>query len=65
MPREVPFFDALFPTLMFAFVAAGICLFALDWWFTRKGVYRHVWYPALFRFSIFMILFSVLGLCIY
>ncbi len=65
MPREIALLDALVPPLLFAFVAAGICVLLLDWLFVRYGIYRHLWYPALFRLAVFVCLFSIFGLMIY
>ena len=65
MPREIALLDALVPTLLFAFLAAGIGSLALDWLFTHYRVYRHIWYPALFRLAVFVGLFAACGLRIY
>lgn len=65
MPREIALLDALVPTLLLAFVAAGIIVLLMDWLFVRHGVYRHLWYPALFRLAVFVSLFSIFGLMIY
>ncbi len=65
MPLEIALLDALVPTLVFAFVAAAASALLLDWLFVRYGIYRHLWYPALFRLSLFVCLFSVFGLMIY
>jgi len=65
MPREIAIFDALVPTLLFAFIAAGLGSLLLDWAFTRYDIYRHIWYPALFRLSLFACLFAASGLWIY
>ncbi|HEY3325844.1 MAG TPA: DUF1656 domain-containing protein [Novimethylophilus sp.] len=65
MPREVALFDALVPALLFAFLAAACVWLALDWLFVRYGIYRHIWYPALFRLAVFASLFAACGLWIY
>ncbi len=65
MPREIALFDALVPTLLFAFVLAGIGWLLLDTLLTRFRLYRHLWYPALFRFAAFVCLFAAGGLWIY
>lgn len=65
MPREIALFDALVPTLLFAFIAAGAGALLLDLTFTRYDLYRHIWYPALFRVSLFACLFAACGLWIY
>lgn len=65
MPREIALLDALVPTLLFAFLAAGLSSLALDWLFTRYRLYRVIWYPALFRLAVFVCLFAACGLWIY
>jgi hypothetical protein len=65
MPRELAVLDALVPTLMFAFLAAVAIILALDMAMVRFGLYRYVWYPALFRLTIFVCVFSSLGLWVY
>jgi hypothetical protein len=65
MPVEIAFFEALFPTLLFAFIAAGLGALLLDWAFTRYDIYQYTWYPALFRVSMFSCLFALFGLYVY
>jgi hypothetical protein len=65
MPRELALFDALVPTLLLAFVAAGAVHLLLDTVMNRLDLYRHVWYPALFRLAVFGCLFAAAGLWIY
>lgn len=65
MPREIALLDALVPTLLFAFLAAGFAIVVLDWIFSRYNLYRHIWYPALFRFALFVCMFTACGLFIY
>lgn len=65
MPREIAFFDALIPTILLALVAAAAVSWALDWLFARYQIYRLIWYPALFRLSLFACLFATFGLAIY
>jgi hypothetical protein len=65
MPREIALLDALVPTLLLAFLAAACGSLALDWLFVRYGIYRHLWYPALFRLAVFGCLFAACGLLIY
>lgn len=65
MPREIALFDALVPTLLFAFIVAGFSALLMDWLFTRYDLYRHIWYPALYRLALFICLFAACGLWIY
>lgn len=65
LPVELALLDALVPSLLFAFVAAGLASLILDWIFVRYELYRYLWYPALFRLALFICLFAVFGLCIY
>ncbi|GBG13311.1 uncharacterized protein NMK_0857 [Novimethylophilus kurashikiensis] len=65
MPREIAFFDALIPTILLALIGAAVVSWTLDWVFARYRLYRLIWYPALFRLSLFACLFAALGLAIY
>jgi hypothetical protein len=65
MPREIALLDALVPTLLLSFFAAVFASLALDWLFVRYRIYRHLWYPALFRLAVFGCLFASGGLLIY
>ncbi len=65
MPREIALLDALVPTLLPVFVLAGCAWLALDWLLTRHGLYRYLWYPALFRLAAFGCMFAAGGLWIY
>jgi hypothetical protein len=65
MPREIALFDALVPTLLLVFLAAASIALALDWLFVRHGLYRHLWYPALYRLAVLSCLFASGGLLIY
>lgn len=65
MPREVELLGATFPALVPAFLIAGIIMLALDRIFAISGLYRRVWHPSLFRFALFVSLFSGMGLVIY
>lgn len=65
MPREIAVFDALVPTLLFAFIAAGLIALLLDWIFSRFRLYTYLWYPALFRLCVFICVFAGIGLWIY
>lgn len=65
MPREIALLDALVPTLLLAFLAAALGALLLDSLLVRFGLYRYVWYPALFRLALFTCLFAVGGLFIY
>ncbi len=62
MPRELPLFDALFPTLFLVFLLSMVLQCVLELIFSRLGLYRHVWHPPLFRLSVFACVFGGLGL---
>jgi hypothetical protein len=64
MPREFALLDALVPTLFLAFLASVVFQTVLDRIMGRYGVYRYVWHPPLFRFSVFVCIFGVCGLLI-
>lgn len=65
MPREIALLDALVPTLLIAFLLSILLSWALDWLFANLGLYKYIWYRALFRFSLFICLFAGGGLWIY
>ncbi|MFC5475450.1 DUF1656 domain-containing protein [Paraherbaspirillum soli] len=62
MPREIPLFDALVPSLLLVFIGCVFLQILLDWLFGRLGLYRHVWHPGLFRIAVFACLFGSLAL---
>lgn len=62
MPREFALLDALVPTLLLAFLVSIALQAFLDKIFGRLGLYRHVWHPPLFRVSVFVCIFGILGL---
>ncbi len=62
MPREIPLFDALVPTLFLVFLVSIVLQTVLDRVMGRCGVYRYVWHPPLFRLSVFICIFCVCGL---
>ncbi|MDD2336141.1 MAG: DUF1656 domain-containing protein [Geobacteraceae bacterium] len=62
MPREFALLDALVPTLLLAFLFSIALQALLDKFFSKLGLYRHVWHPPLFRISIFVCIFGILGL---
>lgn len=65
VPREVELFGALVPALVPVFLVAGLAMLILDRFFAMGGFYRRLGYPALFRVSLFVCLFSGTGLIIY
>jgi hypothetical protein len=62
MPREFTLLDALVPTLLLAFMASFFLQALIDKVFGRFGLYRYVWHPPLFRVSLFVCIFGLLGL---
>lgn len=65
MPREIAFFDALVPTLLFSFLAACCGSLIIDRLLTHYEFYRYIWYPALFRLAAFGWMFALSGLYMY
>lgn len=65
MPREIVFFGLFAPTLVPLFFLALLLLWRLDAVFRRKQLYLSVAHPALFRLAAFVLIFSLLGLCVY
>jgi len=65
MPLEVAFLDALIPSLLIAFMVSVLLSWLIDWLFFSIKLYQHIWYRSLFRFALFICIFSLLGLSIY
>ncbi|HQT42565.1 MAG TPA: DUF1656 domain-containing protein [Halothiobacillus sp.] len=62
MPREIPFFDALIPTVLLILLVSAVLYFVLAHLVEAVDLAQYVWHPALFRFAIFVVLFSSLSL---
>lgn len=62
MPRELPLFDALVPTLLLILIVSGVIYLVLDRLVAEWDLDHYVWHPSLFRFSLFVCLFCSLGL---
>lgn len=62
MPREIPFFDALIPAILLILMASAVLYFLLERLIETVDLAAYVWHPALFRFAVFVILFSSLSL---
>jgi hypothetical protein len=65
MPRELEFQGVLFPTLLIIFIGAALVFWIIDGVLANRGLYGYVWHPALFRLSMFVVLFGVCGLFVY
>jgi hypothetical protein len=62
MPHEIAVYGVLMPGLLPVFLGCLLVMVLLDLAVGRLGLYRHVWHPALFRFSVFVCLFGIAGL---
>jgi hypothetical protein len=62
MPREIPFFDALIPAILLLLIVSAVLYFLLERLVETVDLAAYVWHPALFRFAVFVILFSSLSL---
>jgi hypothetical protein len=58
MRREIVLYSVLVPGLLAILVVCAAIFVALDLLLARLGWYRRVWHPALFRASLFAVLFS-------
>jgi hypothetical protein len=65
MPRELELFGFYFPTLLPMFPLAFGLQWLIDSALGRLDFYRHVWYPSLFRFGLFVCLIGAFGLPLY
>jgi hypothetical protein len=62
MPPEVEFCGVLLPALLPVFLLSFALMVLLDLAIGRLGLYRRLWHPSLFRFSLFVCLFGAAGL---
>jgi protein AaeX len=62
MPREIAIFSLLVPSLLPVLLGCVLVFIPLDLLISRLGAYRFVWHPALFRASLFAVLFCIAGL---
>lgn len=65
MPREIALFSVLMPSLLPVFLGCMVLYGVLDRLLARFGLYRRVWHPALFRASLFVCIFSGIGLLLW
>ncbi|WP_414040254.1 DUF1656 domain-containing protein [Acidithiobacillus sp. M4-SHS-6] len=65
MPVEIAIFGALVPTLLPILALSVVLYLLLDKWSSRWNLDRWVWHPALFRLSLFVIIFTALALGVY
>lgn len=65
MPLELDLFGALVPALLPIFGGTVLLYLILDKWSSRWDWDRWVWHPALFRLSLFVIVFALLALGVY
>ncbi|SCU74931.1 conserved hypothetical protein [Cupriavidus necator] len=65
MPREIALASILMPSLLPVFVGCLLLYLLVDRLLVRLGVYRRVWHPALFRASLFISIFSGIGLALW
>ncbi len=64
MHRELALFDALVPSIFWAFLFSVVLQVLVDRVMGWCGVYRYVWHPPLFRVSVFVCIFVVCGLLV-
>lgn len=57
MPRELAIGEALIPGVLAVFVLSLVLFWLVDWLIGRFGLWRSVWYPALFRLGLFVCVF--------
>jgi hypothetical protein len=61
---EIDLFGVYVAPIALLMVAAWVVTIGLRWAVTRYGLLRHVWHPALFVFSIYIIVLSSMVLVI-
>jgi len=62
MIGEVSLYGIYVPPLLLLALLALVVSRLFNWVLARTGFYRHVWHPALFDFSLFVIVLGVLVL---
>ncbi len=65
MPREIPLFTAMVPTLLLIFLASLLIYGVVDLLLSRWDWDRYFWHPALLRLALFVCLFASLSLGVY
>lgn len=65
MPRELSLFSIYLPTLLPLLLAVMVILWSVDGLLARMGFYQYVWHPSLFRLSLLIATYSLLGLWFY
>lgn len=65
MPREIALSSILMPSLLPVFIGCLLLYLLIDRLLARLGFYQQVWHPALFRVSLFVALFSGIGLALW
>ena len=63
-PRNVAILEAYVPTILLLFIAGAMITWVVDRVLSLTGLYRVVWHPALFVFSVYMIVLSSLVLAV-
>ena len=65
MPREIAIADAFVPSILLLYLGCLLILWIVDTVAGRRGWYRYVWHPSLFRVALFFCLFGAAGLLLY
>ena len=61
MTGEVSLYGLYVPPLLLLVIPALVASRSLNWVLARAGFYRFVWHPALFDFSLFVIVLGILA----
>ncbi len=62
MPPEMALFSIYVPSLLPLLLVFSAAYWLLDGLLARWGLYARVWHPSLFRLSLFVIFYALLGL---
>jgi protein AaeX len=60
MIGEVSLYGIYVPPLLLLALLAFVVSRLFNWVLARTGLYRHIWHPALFDFSLFVIVLGAL-----
>jgi hypothetical protein len=62
MPREISILSLFVPSPLLVLAGSILLYVVLDLTLSRLGIYRYVWHSALFRISLFTVVFALGGL---
>ena len=65
MPPEIAIFGIYVSPLLPTLLLLSAVYWVLDTLLAHCGLYQRVWHPSLFRLSLFILIYAVLGLALF